>query len=58
MRSWSAQKAKLCLRRLVLHLGGDLGSAVERVPGIAECVRRFNNRFDFLQRLYVTATRW
>jgi hypothetical protein len=53
-----AQKAKSYLRRLALHLGGDLNSAVERMLGVAERVWHFNGRFDFLQRLYVTEARW
>lgn len=53
-----AQKAKSYLRRLALHLGGDLNSAVKRMLGVAERVWRFNGRFDFLQRLYVTEVRW
>lgn len=53
-----AQKAKSYLRRLALHLGGGLNSAVERMLGVAERVWRFNGRFDFLQRLHVTEARW
>lgn len=53
-----AQKAKSYLRRLALHLGGDLNSAVERMLGVAERVWRFNGRFDFLQHLYVPEARW
>jgi len=43
-----AQKAKSYLRCPALHLGGDLNSAVERMLGVAERVRRFNGHFDFL----------
>lgn len=53
-----SQKAKSYLRRLALHLGGDLNSAVERMLGVAERVWRFNGRFDFLHCLYVTEARW